>query len=59
MDDFVSKPFDAEELLAAVRAGIRATSLHEDLMRKAAGSQALNAQLATVNSPAGAIVDYG
>jgi diguanylate cyclase (GGDEF)-like protein len=50
VDDFVSKPFDQEELLARVRAGIRNGKLHDDLMRKANGSKALNAQLATVNS---------
>ncbi len=50
IDDFVSKPFDLEELLARVRAGIRNAKLHDDLVRKATGSQALNAQLATLNS---------
>jgi putative two-component system response regulator len=50
VDDFVSKPFDQEELLARVRAGIRAAKLHDILVRKAVGSQALNAQLATLNS---------
>lgn len=50
VDDFVAKPFDPEELLARVRAGIRAAKLRSELVRKAAGSQALNAQLATVNS---------
>jgi diguanylate cyclase (GGDEF)-like protein len=37
-------------LLARVRAGIRAAKLHDELSRKADGSQALNAQLAAVNS---------
>jgi putative two-component system response regulator len=50
IDDFVSKPFDAEELLARVRAGLRATKLHDELMRKNAGSIARSAQLATMNS---------
>ena len=50
VDDFISKPFDAEELLARVRAGLRATRLHDELVLKASGSQALNAQLATMNS---------
>jgi putative two-component system response regulator len=50
VDDFLSKPFDTEELLARVRAGIRKAKLHDDLVRKATGSQALNAQLAVVNS---------
>jgi len=50
VDDFIGKPFDQEELLARVRAGIRTARLHDELIRKAAGSQALNAQLAMVNS---------
>lgn len=50
VDDFVVKPFDHEELLARVRAGIRAAKLHDDLVRRARGSQALNAELATLNS---------
>jgi putative two-component system response regulator len=50
VDDFISKPFDAEELLARVRAGIRSACLRDDLVRKANGTQALNAQLAVVNS---------
>jgi putative two-component system response regulator len=50
IDDFVSKPFEAEELLARVRAGLRAAKLHDALVQKSAGSQALNAQLATMNS---------
>jgi diguanylate cyclase (GGDEF)-like protein len=50
VDDFVSKPFEPEVFLARVRAGIRAAKLHDELIRKANGSQALNAQLAAVNS---------
>lgn len=50
VDDFVSKPFDAEELLARVRAGLRTVKLHDELSHSANGSRALNAQLATVNS---------
>jgi putative two-component system response regulator len=50
VDDFVVKPFDHEELLARLRAGIRAARLHDDLVRRASGSQALNAELATLNS---------
>jgi putative two-component system response regulator len=50
VDDFVSKPFDFEELLARVRVGIRGAKLRDDLVRRADGSHALNAQLATLNS---------
>jgi putative two-component system response regulator len=50
VDDFVSKPFDSEELLARVRAGIRSAKLHDELIRKAAASHTMNAELATVNS---------
>jgi cyclic di-GMP phosphodiesterase len=49
-DDFVSKPFEPEVLLARVRAGIRAAKLRDELIRKANGSQALNSQLASMNS---------
>jgi diguanylate cyclase (GGDEF)-like protein len=50
VDDFVSKPFEPEAFLARVRAGIRAAKLRDDLIRKANGSQSLNAQLAAMNS---------
>jgi putative two-component system response regulator len=50
INDFISKPFDFEELLARVRAGIRTATLQDELIRKAAGSRALNGQLATINS---------
>jgi putative two-component system response regulator len=50
VDDFVAKPFDPEELLARVRAGIRIGKLQADMAQKNAGSQALNAELASMNS---------
>ncbi len=50
VDDFVSKPFDPEEFLAHVRGGVRAAKLRDELIRKATGSQALNSQLAIMNS---------
>lgn len=50
VDDFISKPFDIEELLARTRAGLRSAKLHSELTTKAVGSQALTAQLATINS---------
>src|SRR5581483_10503324 len=42
--------FEPEELVARVRAGIRTIKLQDGMLRKAAGSQVLNAQLATLNS---------
>jgi len=50
VDDFVSKPFDPEELLARVRAGIRSAKVRDDLHRRAIGSQARSGELALVNS---------
>jgi putative two-component system response regulator len=50
VDDFLSKPFDPEGLLARVRAGIRTAKLYDELLSRATGSQALNAQLAMMNS---------
>ncbi|MBV8782397.1 MAG: response regulator, partial [Phycisphaerae bacterium] len=50
VDDFVSKPFDCEELLARVRAGVRNAALQDELVARAIGSQEMSAQLATVNS---------
>jgi diguanylate cyclase (GGDEF)-like protein len=50
INDFISKPFDLEELLARVRAGIRTATLQDELIRKAAGSRALTGQLASINS---------
>jgi len=50
VDDYVSKPFEPEVFLARVRAGIRAAKLRDELIRKANGSQSLNAQLASMNS---------
>ncbi|MGA2583032.1 MAG: response regulator [Tepidisphaeraceae bacterium] len=50
VDDFLAKPFDPEELLARVRAGLRITRLREDLLKRSVGSQALNSHLAQLNS---------
>jgi putative two-component system response regulator len=50
VDDFIGKPFDQEEFLARVRAGIRSAALEDELIHNASGSQALNAQLAVMNS---------
>jgi putative two-component system response regulator len=49
VDDFVGKPFNCEELLARVRAGLRNWQLNEELMGKSTGLQALNAQLTSMN----------
>jgi putative two-component system response regulator len=50
VDDFISKPFGTDELLAHIRAGIRNARLHDESLRKIQGSQTLNAQLASLNS---------
>jgi putative two-component system response regulator len=50
VDDFVAKPFDAEELLARVRAGLRAARLQDDLVRRALGSRAMTGKLAAANT---------
>jgi putative two-component system response regulator len=50
VDDFISKPFDPEELLARVRAGLRTIKLYEESVRRASDSKALNGELATMNS---------
>ncbi len=50
VDDFVPKPFQPEELLARVRAGIRAAKLRDELADKEAGSRQRAAQLALANT---------
>jgi putative two-component system response regulator len=49
VDDFLRKPFDAGELLARIRAGLRVVRLHDELARKNLGSSQLNAQLSGLN----------
>lgn len=49
VDDFLRKPFDANELDARIRAGLRVVRLQDDLARKNQGSQQLNQQLASLN----------
>jgi putative two-component system response regulator len=50
VDDFIAKPFEPEEVLARVRAGIRATKLCDERVREAKVSNSINAELAVVNS---------
>jgi putative two-component system response regulator len=50
VDDFVSKPFDNEELLARVQAGLRTVTLYDELARKANELRTTNSQLATMNA---------
>ncbi|HVX84760.1 MAG TPA: response regulator [Phycisphaerae bacterium] len=50
VDDFVSKPFNAEELLARVQAGLRRTALHGELSKKTQDLRAINIQLAAMNA---------
>jgi putative two-component system response regulator len=49
VDDFIAKPFDQGELLARIRAGIRAVRLREDLTRKNVEVQLLNNRLLNLN----------
>ncbi|MGA3066393.1 MAG: response regulator [Tepidisphaeraceae bacterium] len=49
VDDFVAKPFNQQELLARVRAGLRSAWLHDELARKNEGSVQINLQLARLN----------
>ena len=49
VDDFIRKPFDAAELIARIRAGLRVVRLHDDLANKNKGSKELNQQLSSLN----------
>jgi putative two-component system response regulator len=49
VDDFLRKPFDAGELVARIRAGLRSVRLHDDLAVKNQGSRELNDQLSQLN----------
>jgi putative two-component system response regulator len=53
VDDFVIKPYNPEELLAKVRAGLRSIQLHEQLAHKASQLQAVNSSLAQMNDRLG------
>jgi putative two-component system response regulator len=49
VDDFVAKPYNPDELLARVRAGLRTCRLHQELMQKTSHLQAANLQLSQLN----------
>ena len=49
VDDYVSKPFDRNELLGRLRAGLRSAWLHDELARKNEESWQINNQLARLN----------
>jgi putative two-component system response regulator len=49
IDDFINKPFTEPELIARLRAGMRAVALHDELSRQNQGSQQLNEQLTDLN----------
>jgi putative two-component system response regulator len=50
VDDFISKPVTELDLHASIRAGIRAVAMHDDLVRRSRGSDALNVQLCGLNN---------
>lgn len=50
VDDFVPKPFDRDELLLRVRAGIRTVELERDLFRRKLEIQKYNADMAVLNA---------
>jgi putative two-component system response regulator len=50
VDDFLTKPVAELDLLASIRAGFRAVALHDDLLRRSRGSDALNVQLSGLNN---------
>ena len=49
-DDFLSKPFHPEELLARINAGIRMVDLYEELTEHNLAAQHLNAELSQLNA---------
>ncbi len=49
-DDFVPKPFDKQELILRVRAGIRTVNLERDLFRRKIELQKCNAEMAVLNT---------
>ena len=49
VDDFLAKPFNSAAMMARMRAGLRALSLHEELTQKHQGSRELNEQLTNLN----------
>jgi putative two-component system response regulator len=49
VDDFLGKPFDAMQMMARLRAGLRAVSLHEEVAERHQGSRQLNEQLTNLN----------
>jgi len=50
VDDFIAKPVAEVELLARIRAGARAVAMHDDLLRRSKGSEALNVELSGMNN---------
>ena len=49
VDDFVAKPFNSDELMARVRAGLRTCRLHVELTRKTSHLQEANVRLSQMN----------
>jgi len=50
VDDFLSKPFDGDELLARIRAGERTLALQDELAKRVRHARRLNARLERANA---------
>lgn len=50
VDDFITKPVNDADLMARLRAGMRALSLHDELLDQNRSTQMLNEQLSNLNN---------
>jgi putative two-component system response regulator len=49
VDDFLAKPFNSAAMMARLRAGLRAVSLHDKIAEQHQGSRKMNEQLTNLN----------